>query len=190
MTDVSNFPAVEVQTVKRVMPLLKPVLDKFTSQGSILESFWAALTINETGIFIKNNLKVPKRFEPAVYKGFQGVLAGKIPEYENFHHTDLVQLPDEGIRELASSHGLTQVMGYHAVNLGHVISELDTPETHYLIASKLMAMFVARYYLDPQADFGDMFTCWNTGRPDGKTYDPNYAANGILRKTLWEVLSQ
>jgi len=37
--------------------------------------------------------------------------------------------------------------------------------------------------------FEELFRCWNTGRPYGKTYDPAYVETGLRRMTIYRELS-
>jgi hypothetical protein len=97
--------------------------------------------------------------------------------------------PDMDLRALATSWGLTQVMGYHMVGRPGTVGALQNPEHHYYIACELLAEFAERYGFDVTADFEAMFRCWNTGRPDGKTYDPNYVPNGLRRMAVYHALS-
>ena len=37
-------------------------------------------------------------------------------------------------------------------------------------------------------EFAELFRCWNTGRPNGKTFDPNYVQNGLRRIEIYRRL--
>ena len=50
--------------------------------------------------------------------------------------------------------------------------------------AELIHEFAARFHLDPQRDFEALFRCWNTGRPNGQTYDPAYVEKGLRRAAL------
>ena len=188
MAGPSQFPAVEVQLVTRVKGLLQPTLDAFAPTSSIPVSFWGALTCGETGEWLIHNLIVPPRLEPTVFQHLMDVLTSTELDYGGLKRADLAGLAADEIRALASSHGLTQVMGYNAVVLGHQVAELDDPATHYPIAARLMAQFNERFGLDPAKDFAEMATCWNGGHVGAKTVPPEYAANLVLRKSIWEAL--
>lgn len=199
MVDLPQLPPIsEVRLMQRVKRLAGPILDTFSPSSSVPEAFWAALTANETGEYLIHNLTVPKRFEPLVYKELIAVLQGIRPSYGKIKQQHLRMLGGARIRLLASSHGLTQIMGYHTIELGDALEDLDVPEKHYPIAANLMAGFVSEFNLDPASDFEPMARCWNTGQPwdnpvtpkiEGKTYDPNYVQNLLLRMKIWEALS-
>jgi hypothetical protein len=93
----------------------------------------------------------------------------------------LSALEDEAIRRLATSWGLTQIMGYHMLGRPEPVAKLCDPAYHYRIAAQMVEEFASRFHLDPERDFEALFRCWNTGRPDGKTYDPSYVQNGMRR---------
>ena len=98
-------------------------------------------------------------------------------------------LADDFIRRLATSWGLTQIMGYHLIGRGEPIERLLEPEFHYRIAVELIQDFALRHHLDPGRDFEALFRCWNTGRPDGQTTDPAYAEKGLRRLELYRELA-
>lgn len=88
----------------------------------------------------------------------------------------------------ATSWGWTQLMGYHSIEWKVNVSDLVDPVKHYRFAAKLMAGFVEQYELDPAKDFEQMARCWNTGGPDGATYDPQYVPNLLSRMEVWKDL--
>ena len=90
-------------------------------------------------------------------------------------------LEDAAIRRLATSWGLTQIMGYHMLGRPEPVEKLCDPAFHYRMAVQMIEEFAVRFHLDPQRDFEALFRCWNTGRPDGKTFDPAYAEKGMRR---------
>ena len=103
----------------------------------------------------------------------------------------IAALRDEVLRELATSWGFTQIMGYHVLGRGRSVRDLVDPGRHYGLAVELLAEFARDYHLDLGREFEPMFRCWNTGQPHGKTYDPAYVENGVRRMGLYaEVAAQ
>jgi hypothetical protein len=98
---------------------------------------------------------------------------------------DLAALADEALRELATSWGYTQIMGYHMIARAGTVRDLLDPPRHFRIALELLTEFIEEYQLDPAREFAEMFCCWNTGRPHGRTYDPRYVARGLARMELY-----
>jgi hypothetical protein len=97
------------------------------------------------------------------------------------HAARLAQTPDEALRELATSWGLTQIMGYHMVGRAGTPRDLVEPRFHLRVALELLAEFAERYQLNLARDFAELFRCWNTGQPYGVTTDPAYVENGLRR---------
>ena len=103
----------------------------------------------------------------------------------------IAALRDEVLRELATSWGFTQIMGYHVLGRRPRVRDLLDPGRHYSLAVELLAEFAHDYQLDLGREFEPMFRCWNTGQPHGKTYDPAYVENGMRRMDLYaEVAAQ
>jgi hypothetical protein len=97
---------------------------------------------------------------------------------------------EAAMRQLATSWGFTQIMGYHLVPHGQVHELLDA-ELHYRHAVGLLEKFASRYKLDMSREFGELFCCWNTGRPYGKTFDPGYIPRGLRRMEIYrEVVEE
>jgi hypothetical protein len=111
------------------------------------------------------------------------------------HAGDWAHAEDEALRDLATSWGFTQIMGYHMVGRPGTARDLLEPSFHYRVALSLLAQFAAAYQLDVTREFAAMFHCWNTGQPYGpprgpSTCDPNYVANGIRRMAIWAELQE
>jgi hypothetical protein len=102
--------------------------------------------------------------------------------------SELSRLADEALRELASSWGFTQIMGFHVMGRHGTVRDLLQPRFHYHLANQLLAEFAASYQFDLSREFEEMFRCWNTGRPDGRTADPTYVKNGLVRMEIYRAL--
>jgi hypothetical protein len=104
--------------------------------------------------------------------------------------SELSRLADEALRELASSWGFVQIMGFHVIGRRGTVRDLREPRFHYRFANQLLAEFAESYQLDLARDFAELFRCWNTGRPDGKTADPAYVEHGLMRMEIYRGLMQ
>lgn len=111
------------------------------------------------------------------------------PDFSAAHRQQLAALDDEILRELASSWGFTQIMGYQMVGRRGTVRNLPDPAFHYHVALQLLAEFAHDYQLDLTCEFEELFRCWNTGRPYGSTADPDYVEKGLrlmeLCRSLW-----
>lgn len=173
--------------------------------SSVPQAFLAALIGNESG-----GSNDAKRFEPGVLTSLWQVLQGRKAAYGSIGQQDLrvFIVPAEMVAEitpanflaaftsalqqldgLASSWGLTQIMGYHALEFGVSLAALKNPPQHLTIATKMLAQFATRFQLDLATDYPPLFACWNTGGPDpSKTFDPKYCANGVTRMALYQEI--
>ena len=158
--------------------------------GSALpESFLAALIANETG-----GDPTRTRFEASAFRDLCLVAAGKKASMGLIGGNDIV--PHEtlftpkitGIVALATSYGLTQIMGYQAIARGRDISILQNPPTHLQFAVTMLDEFRKAHNLQFKApiDYEPLFACWNSGQPDpSRTFDPKYCPNGVARMELY-----
>jgi hypothetical protein len=174
--------------------------------SSVQPAFLAALIANESA-----GKADATRFEPTVFEKLKEVLLGTRPHYApaGIKHpltkADLTAYcapgAADGTREdfsvelqtlhaLATSWGLTQIMGWHLVEFqsGFGMSWLATPGGNLSFACRLLAWFAEHYGLDLATGFGDLFTCWNTGGPGNPTYDPQYVPNGLALLAIYEAL--
>ncbi len=85
---------------------------------------------------------------------------------------ELSRLADETLRELASSWGFAQIMGFHMLGRRGTVRDLLDPRVHFRLANQLLAEFAASYELDLRREFEEMFRCWNTGRPMARRQMP------------------
>ncbi|EHQ07793.1 hypothetical protein [Leptonema illini] len=118
-----------------------------------------------------------RRFEPKVYQRLlemknQGRSFGRLPAER------IRMLSDAELRELATSYGLTQIMGYHCLDLGCSIQDLSG-EYHLLWS----IAYMQRHYLSQivKKDWEACFRIHNTGRAEGTTHRNDYAEKGLLR---------
>jgi hypothetical protein len=172
--------------------------------SSVPAAFLAALIANETG----GNTDA-KRFEHGVLASLWEVLQGRKTAYGSIQRSVLVNyvagvastptnaianLPADAFQRvdaLATSWGLTQIMGYHILEGGapvKTIAALQDPAMHLAMALRMLAQFAAQFQLDVTKDFEGMFRCWNGGHPTLATFDPQYVPNGLARMQEWSSL--
>jgi len=202
----------EEQLVARVFNRCHSVIAEACLRSSVPAEFLGALTANESGgnaraarfePAVYRHLKAVAAGAAAHYNGIQAedlsaevseMLHPKSGEYHERtltapfaanHQRALGAMEDEALRELATSWGFTQIMGYHMAARGGTVRDLLDPEFHYRVALEQLAEFADENQLDLAHEFEEMFRCWNTGLPYGKTYDPNYVPNGIRRMALY-----
>jgi hypothetical protein len=167
--------------------------------------FLAALIANESG-----GTQTAARFESAVYLKLTDLANGRVVNYnpagirQPINRADLltactpsVSMEDSArfsnflsnIRFCATSWGLTQIMGWHCIELGIGFRLLTEPPDSLATTVTLLQWFCTLYKLGIVADCEKLFACWNTGEPGTvATYDPNYVANGMARMAAYVAL--
>jgi hypothetical protein len=176
------------------------------STSSIPENFLAALIAGESG-----GHNDARRFEKNVLLSLWEVLLGRKAAFGSIGRADLVKftaaqstlslglagargidsLPPDAFQRvdgLATSWGLTQIMGYHVLGAGLTLDDLRDPAKHLRFALTMLTGFAHQFQLDVTREFDELFRCWNTGRPDGTTFDPAYVNNGLARMAVWTSL--
>jgi hypothetical protein len=202
MSDADNFTIVnrDKALMEQLYAQYRAPIAAAAHSSSVPEALLAALIANESGGDPK-----AQRYEREVFLTLAEVLLGKRAQYfpAGAHHPLGVQdlLPfvePPGITmafptglgrlsELATSYGLTQIMGWHALEFSKPFSVLlNDPRGQLDFTVTLLSYFAERYQLDPAKEFAELFTCWNCGRPDGQTFDPHYVSNGLARMALYE----
>ena len=203
---------VELNLIRRVWQHHHPFILEACKSSSVPPEFLGALTANESGGNPRAARFEPavyahlKAVAAGRADGFGAVRAGSLaaeltdmrqakaaPFHATFldapfaaaHAGDLARAEDAALRELATSWGLTQIMGYHMVGRPGTARDLLEPSLHYRVALALLAEFAARYQLDLARECEEMFRCWNTGRPYGQTADPAYVEKGLRRMKLY-----
>jgi hypothetical protein len=160
-------------------------------------AFLAALIANESG----GNADA-KRFEPAVLVSLWQVLQGRKANFGAIGGRDLlafIQSPIVGVGNpvtaacqrldsLATSYGLTQIMGYNVFGILEPVN-LAAPAASLQQTLRMLEDFAGHYALNLDTDFNEMFRCWNTGNPTGTTADPDYVNNGHLRMGFYGATS-
>ncbi len=126
------------------------------------------------------------RFEKGVYLKLLSVRDGVRTSYNNIHRNQLTGMSDAAIKNLATSYSLTQIMGYHLFTLKCTIAELRDPERHLYYACDLLEI-TSKVFLK-QNRFEPVFRIWNSGSPEGKTYDPSYVFNALAVKSAYREI--
>ena len=205
----------EHRLMRKVFARCDGFIQEACSSSSVCPEFLGALTANESGgdraavrfePSVYGHLKALAAGERPRYGGICAqalceelteVLHPKTGEFhEKFLNSlfmagqasELFRLADEALRELASSWGFTQIMGFHLIGRQGTVRDLVEPRFHYHFANQLLAEFAESYRLDLAREFEELFRCWNTGQPDGRTADPAYARNGLRRMELYREL--
>lgn len=169
------------------------------------ESFVAALVANEGALN-----PAATRLEPKVFTDLADVITGKKGNYGSIRVDDLMAMaypmrqvssdadpqPAWGLataltalRNLASSWGPTQIMGYQALAGKYSLGDLADPKKHFPHTVEMLVDFEKRFGLEKaDSQYALLFNCWNTGSPTGQTFDPKYSNLGLARIHIYESL--
>lgn len=141
----------------------------------------------EAGVRGGKIVQTATRFEAGVYQDLKSlrdngwcIVSGKkVKSYSGVKREQIADATEQALRALATSYGLSQIMGWHMINnLKGKISDLRDPSKNLVYTIQLMRI-VAGTYLKAK-NYEACLRIWNTGRPQGKTYDPNYVHNALL----------
>ncbi|MCQ2973348.1 MAG: hypothetical protein MJ211_00900 [Bacteroidales bacterium] len=183
-----------VKTTEPVSPKAKGVdiamynygseIKRLSKQFNLSPSYLMALIMLESS----GMKEVPPRFEKHVYKKLKSVQEKKISDLENISYKEISQASDAALKNLASSWGPFQLMGYKCIHLGIEIKDLRGENSLYY-----GVLWIDQTYGDyiRKKKYKDAFHIHNTGRPvpaNGKykTYNPDYVPNGIEYMKIFE----
>lgn len=170
--------------------------------STVPEAFLAGLVANESG-----GNESAKRFEPHVLLDLWEVVQGRRPAYSSILLGGILDFVVPELRSvgfavspariletfarldsLATSWGLTQIMGYEAIPFALQVSDLALPATSLRVTLRMLSQFAAANDLDVTKNFSELLDCWNTGRPHRPTADPDYIPNALARMQVYLAL--
>lgn len=154
-------------------------IDKAVRDTEIPASYLAALISLESH---PPGNRESRRFEPRVYQRLLE-LKNEGKPFARIQRKRLEGLGDSELRELATSYGLTQIMGYHCLDLGCSIRDLAG--SYHLLWS---VAYIRRHYLGQviRKEWASCFRIHNTGRAEGTTSRDDYAEKGLLRMQYYD----
>ncbi|MCB0735311.1 MAG: hypothetical protein H6608_01145 [Flavobacteriales bacterium] len=124
---------------------------------------------------------VPHRFEPHVFEKLDQLSRSKLPKMENVVYTDIKGMTVSELRDLASSWGPFQIMGYKCFDIDATIAQLKSAQN-----LELSVKWIAMSYGDliRKGDYKNAFHVHNTGRKypiigPPRTYHQSYVPRGL-----------
>ena len=206
---------IERRLMQRIFDLCRDAIRQACASSSLPPEFLAALAANESGgradaarfePSVYRELEAVARGASGAFGSIDAVSLGAevtdlaapgdaqlharylTPAFAANHYEEITALSDEALRQLSCSWGYTQIMGYHMIGHPGTVRDLLNPDVHFRLAVQLLSEFAADYHLDLASEFSELFSCWNTGRPYGKTFDPHYVENGLRRMQIYRQL--
>ena len=152
-------------------------INKLATEANLPPSYFIALITLECS----GKADVKPRFESHVYKSLKQVRDKTLANYGSITHKTIHDASDEALRNLATSWGPFQLMGYQCIELGVNVADIRGDNSLYW-----GVYWINKRYGKALREkrFKDAFHIHNTGRPyptSGKpmTYDPKYVDRGI-----------
>lgn len=152
-------------------------IDEFAEKHKLPPEYFKALIMLETS----GRKKIPSRYEDHVFDQLKAVQNKKRKRYEHVTYKRIKNASDDALKNLASSWGPFQIMGYKCLELGITIQDL---RGDYAIQHGMHWIKDNYGTMLKKKQFKDAFHYHNTGRrvpKDGKplTHNPNYIINGL-----------
>ncbi len=124
---------------------------------------------------------IAPRFEKHVFKRLKKVRDGELTNYENVTQEMLTDASDDALKNLASSWGPFQLMGYKCLLLDIKVKDIRGDEAIYY-GAKWIDMTYGDFIRKNR--FSDAFHHHNAGHAlpksgKARTHDPNYVKNGL-----------
>lgn len=122
-----------------------------------------------------------ERFEPHVYEKLKKVKFGTMENFEHVTPAMLADANDDALKNLASSWGPFQLMGYKCLLLDIKVKDIRGADAVYY-GTKWIELTYGNYL--KKKKYRDAFHIHNTGMPhpaigSPRTYDPDYCARGL-----------
>ena len=158
-----------------------------TNYGAQVKKYAAEVNINpaylQSLMILECSGKKPagKRFEKHVYQKLRQVRSGHRKSFENITKADLHDATDDALRNLATSWGPFQIMGYKCIHMNIKLGDLRGEKAVYY-GVKWIDENYGNYLR--KGKYRDAFHIHNTGHPypkvgPPKTYDPSYVNRGL-----------
>ncbi|HBS88893.1 MAG: hypothetical protein A2W91_00870 [Bacteroidetes bacterium GWF2_38_335] len=161
-------------------------IDRLAGEFGLPAAYLKALVALEC-----SGMKPPgTRFERHVFKRLKKLRDGKISKMENLKMTTVKNVNDDGLKNLATSWGPFQLMGYKCVILGIYVVDIRGDNSLYW-GIKWIDLTYGSYLR--KGRYRDAFHMHNTGDPfpsNGKsrTFDPDYVDRGLSLMKQFEQL--
>jgi len=188
-TDKSNIslnrvPAVVTKTEKNYGKKVDELAKKFDLPANYLK---ALICLECSG-----RTKFSPRFEKRIYTSLKEVREGVYDHFGSISRATIKDASDDALKNLASSWGQFQLMGYQCIALGINVKDIRGDKSLYWGVYWINKRY--GNYLRKKK-YKDAFHIHNTGQPMphfGKpyTYDPNYIPKGMKYMSYFELLEK
>ena len=147
-------------------------IDNLATEFNLPSEYLKALIILECS----GKRNVPSRFEKTVFNRLKMLRDGKRNRYERITQKDISDASNSALKNLASSWGPFQLMGYKCLQLDIKVQDVRGEQSLYWGIK-----WINEEYGDliREEKYEEAFRIHNTGTPNGITHDPNYVKNGL-----------
>lgn len=166
-----------MSTLERTWVNYEEKVKEVAEEYDLPANYLLALIVLETG----GHHPAGKRYEPGVFRRLKNVQSGKRLRYESVRRKHLKDASDEAVRNLATSWGPFQLMGYKCIAMDITVNDLRSDD-----AVEYGAEWISEEYghLLRKGRYKDAFHYHNTGRVYPKvgaprTHDPKYVSKGL-----------
>lgn len=181
----------EVLLMESIRKRWGALIDDQCHNSSVRPNFLAALIANESG-----GDPAARRYERSAFTAILETCAGFRTDYQKVTAPQFLAFIDAGsfsscltrTVQLATSQGLTQIMGWHCIEKKRDFGVFATPAGQLRLTLDLLTDFATVNDLDLTTEYEQLLRCWNSGRPDGATYDPQYVPKGLARAAAYSQL--
>lgn len=173
---------------------VKDIIKEVIKDSFLPPELLFALCCNESGKWLARREQVPSRPEPHVLNALKLVQRGEKQNYKGIVMDDLVEMTADQLQELASSHGMTQIMGWWTLKyIPFSIAHLNNPITALRATINILSLSQDKQPIGNESalqyinnfDYESVLRIWNTGKHDGKTYHEDYIKNGFKAIIMW-----
>jgi len=181
-----DFTKSEKAGIEAAVENYKDEVDKYAKKLDLPSSYLMAVIMLECS----GRKTVPPRFEQKIYKKLKSLKNKEITKFENLTYETVDNATDDALRNLASSWGPFQLMGYKCTFLDIEIKDMRGDEAIYWGVKWINETYGE--YLKA-GKYKDAFHIHNTGKEypaTGKpfTYDPDYVEKGLHYMKYFEKL--
>ncbi len=164
----------------------KDEVDKYAKEFDLPSSYLMALIILECS----GKRKIKPRFEKKIYQQLKLLKKRKILKFENLSPETVKDATDQALRNMASSWGPFQLMGYKCTFLNIKLREMRGDNAIYW-GIRWINITYGKYLR--KGLYKDAFHLHNTGKKypeDGisKTFDPDYVEKGLQYMKYFEKI--
>ncbi|MFN5641279.1 MAG: hypothetical protein ACK4V4_07785 [Sphingobacteriales bacterium] len=156
-------------------------IELLSTKFDLPQEYLKALIILESS----GNKKVPPRYEAHVFQKLVKLRNNQLVSYEKLKPYHVKDATDDALKNLSTSWGPFQIMGYKCLELGVSVSDLRGDSAVYwgvYWINKEYGQYLKR------KKYTEAFKIHNTGSPTGETYDSKYVSKGLSHINYFERL--